>query len=229
MITAAAAVANGGLLLKPTTVARIESADGELVFQHETQVVRRAVSEETAKIILKAMETVASLEGTGWRAKVADLRMAVKTGTAQMIDPATRAYSDKDYIASTLGIFPADAPRIALYVALVKPRGASYLGGQIAAPVLKEAVEAVLSTIDLERGKTPTVVHGGEVVLPIIRRAEIGQTMPDLSGYSKSEILSLLERPDLKVVIEGEGYVNSQKPLPGEDMREGSTIYLTLK
>jgi len=166
MITAASAVANGGILLKPTAVSRIETADGEIVFQHEPEVVRRVVSEETAKTMLKALESVASLEGTGWRAKVADVRMAVKTGTAQMIDPATRAYSDKDYIASTLGIIPADAPRVAIYVALVKPRGASYLGGQIAAPVLKEAAEAVLDTIDLDRGKTPTVVHGGEVSLP---------------------------------------------------------------
>jgi len=155
--------------------------------------------------------------------------MAVKTGTAQMIDPATRAYSEKDYIASTLGIFPAEAPKIALYVALVRPRGASYLGGQIAAPVLKEAAEAVLDTIDLDRGKTPTVVHDGAISLPLVRRAEIGQTMPDLSGYSKRELLPLLERPNLKVVIEGEGYVIAQKPLPGEAVGEGTEIRLTLK
>ena len=229
MITAASAVANGGLLLKPSAVARIETADGEVVYRHEPQVVRRVISEETARIILKALESVASLEGTGWRAKVADLRMAVKTGTAQMIDPSTRAYSDKDYIASTLGIFPADAPKIALYVALVKPRGASYLGGQIAAPVLKEAVEAVLDSIDLERGKTPTVVHGGAITLPLVRRAEIGQVMPDLAGYSKRELLPLLERHDLKVVIEGEGYVALQKPLPGETVGAGAVIQLNLK
>ncbi|MCX7027584.1 MAG: penicillin-binding protein [Spirochaetes bacterium] len=229
MITAAAAIANGGLLLKPTAVARIETADGEIVFKHETQVVRRVVSEETAKTMMKALETVASLQGTGWRAKVADVRMAVKTGTAQMIDPQSRAYSDKDYIASTLGIFPADAPKVALYVALVKPRGASYLGGQIAAPVLKEVAEAVLSIIDLNRGKTPTVVHNGDVSLPLVRRANIGLTMPDLAGYSKRELLPLLERSDLKVIIEGEGYVRSQKPLPGESVNDGSTIYFRLK
>jgi cell division protein FtsI (penicillin-binding protein 3) len=229
MITAASAVANGGLLLKPTAVSKIETADGEVVFQHEPEVVRRVVSEETAKTMLKALETVASLEGTGWRAKVADVRMAVKTGTAQMIDPATRAYSDKDYIASTLGIIPADAPKVVLYVALVKPRGASYLGGQIAAPVLKEVAEAVLATIDLDRGKTPTVVHGGEVSLPVIRRAEVGQTMPDLTGYSKRELLPLLERKDLKVLIQGEGYVASQEPLPGEGVGEGAVIQLNLK
>lgn len=229
MITAAASIANGGSLLKPTTVLRIESADGDVVFAHETQTVRRVVSEATARTIISAMEEAASLQGTGWRAKVADLRMAVKTGTAQMIDPKTRAYSDKDYIASTLGIFPADKPRIALYIAIVKPRGASYLGGQIAAPVLRDAAEAVLSCIDIERGKSPTVVRGGTVVLENDAQAAIGAVMPDLKGYSKRSLLPLLERKDIKVIINGDGYVVSQRPAPGAEVKEGATIVFDLK
>lgn len=106
MISAASAIANGGFLLKPSSVSRIESADGELLFRHEPQVLRRVVSGVSARAILDAMEHTASLQGTGWRAKVPDIRMAVKTGTAQMIDPKTRAYSDKDYIASTWVSFP---------------------------------------------------------------------------------------------------------------------------
>jgi cell division protein FtsI (penicillin-binding protein 3) len=229
MIAAAAAIANGGLLLKPTTVSRIETADGETLFLHEPQVVRRVVSEETARVILDAMETTASMEGTGWRAKVPDIRMAVKTGTAQMIDPKTRAYSEKDYIASTLGIFPADEPRIALYIAIVKPRGASYLGGQVAAPVLREAAEAVLSCIDIERGKSPTVVHGGAVVMPAEFQAIVGETMPDLTGYSKRALIPLLERKDIGIVIVGDGYVVSQVPAPGTKISAGSKLILNLK
>lgn len=229
MITAAAAIANGGLLLKPTTVSRIETADGETLFLHEPQVVRRVVSEETARVILDAMETTASMEGTGWRAKVPDIRMAVKTGTAQMIDPKTRAYSEKDYIASTLGIFPADEPRIALYIAIVKPRGASYLGGQVAAPVLREAAEAVLSCVDIGRGKSPSVVHGGSVVMPAEPEAAVGETMPDLRGYSKRSLLPLLERKDIEVVILGDGYVVSQTPEPGTKIGAGSKLVLNLK
>ena len=71
--------------------------------------------------------------------------MAVKTGTAQMIDMDTKRYSETDYIASTLAIFPSDVPRIILYLAIVKPKGASYYGGQIAAPVVRDAVEAYYS------------------------------------------------------------------------------------
>ena len=229
MVTAAAAIANGGFLLKPTTVARIETADGEKVFVHEPQVVRRVVSAETSRAILSAMETAASLEGTGWRAKVSDIRMAVKTGTAQMIDPKTRSYSDKDYIASTLGIFPADNPRIALYIAIVKPRGASYLGGQIAAPVLRDAAEAVLSCIDVDRGKSPTIVHENSVLLTAEPEAVVGAAMPDLTGFSKRSLLPLLERKDIRVAINGNGYVVSQEPSPGSAVREGEKITFTLK
>ncbi|MHB0898251.1 MAG: penicillin-binding protein, partial [Spirochaetales bacterium] len=229
MITAAASIANGGLLVKPTTVLRIETADGDQVYAHEPQVVRRVVSEGTSRAILDAMEVTASMEGTGWRAKVSDIRMAVKTGTAQMIDPKTRGYSDKDYIASTLGIFPADKPRIALYIAIVKPRGASYLGGQIAAPVLRDAAEAVLSCIDIERGKSPTVIHEGSVLLPVEAQATVGATMPDLTGFSKRSLVPLLERKDLSVVINGDGYVVSQQPPPGSAIKDGSKLTFNLK
>jgi cell division protein FtsI (penicillin-binding protein 3) len=229
MIQAAAAIANGGMLLKPVTVKSIQTADGENVFSQEPQAIRRVVSETTARSILDAMEAAATLEGTGWRAKVADVRMAVKTGTAQMIDHKTRAYSDKDYIASTLGIFPADNPRVALYIALIKPRGASYLGGQIAAPVLREATEAVLSLVNLDRGKTPTITHDGSVTLQPRVDAMIGALMPDLKGYPKGALLGLLERRDIRVVIEGDGYVVSQEPPPGAAIDEGAKILLKLK
>lgn len=229
MIQAAAAIANGGKLLKPVTVHSIQTADGESVYTHEPQIVRQVVSEATARSILDAMEAAATLEGTGWRAKVADVRMAVKTGTAQMIDHKTRAYSDKDYIASTLGIFPADNPRVALYIALVKPRGASYLGGQIAAPVLRESAEAVLSLVNLDRGKTETVIHDGSVRLKPSSYVTLEAVMPDLRGYPKGALLGLLERHDLTIIIEGEGYVVSQEPEPGAAIGEGAKILLKLK
>ncbi|HEY9054016.1 MAG TPA: penicillin-binding protein [Rectinemataceae bacterium] len=229
MIAAAGAIANGGILLKPTAVALIQSADGEVLYRHERQEVRRVVSEQTARTILGAMESAASMEGTGWRAKVSDQRMAVKTGTAQMIDPKTRSYSATDYIASTLGIFPADDPRIAIYVALVKPRGASYLGGQIAAPVLREASEAALLCLDMDRGKTPTIRSAGEIRLEEPRAIELGSAMPDLTGYSKKELLPLLSRKDFEVTIEGDGYVVSQAPSPGSKIERGSSLKFTLR
>jgi cell division protein FtsI (penicillin-binding protein 3) len=229
MLQAATAIANKGLLLKPIVVRKVLSPKGELVYENAPQVVRRVVSEETAATILGAMETVAGSGGTGWRAKVKDVDMAVKTGTAQMIDRDTKRYSDTDYIASTLAIFPADEPRIILYLAIVKPKGSVYYGGQIAAPVIRDAAEAVLSITDLPRGESPSVEAPSQVTIPQLAPAAIGDTMPNLQGMPKRLLLPLLGRKDLKVRISGEGYVVRQSPAPGSPVPAGSSIELELK
>lgn len=229
MFQAAVAVASGGILRKPIVVRKVLSPSGELVWENQPQSVRRVVSEDTARAILDDMEQVASRQGTGWRAKVSDIRMAVKTGTAQMIDRQTRRYSETDYIASTLAIFPADAPRIVLYVAIVKPKGASYYGGQIAAPVVRAAADAILSLTDLPRGDSPTIQGPQSVSLPKLAPVSVGQVMPDLTGTPKRLLLPLLSRSDLVVSISGEGYVAGQSPAPGSPVTPGMKIELTLK
>ncbi|HET7838119.1 MAG TPA: penicillin-binding protein [Rectinemataceae bacterium] len=229
MTAAATAIANGGVVLKPIIVKRVAGPDGTTVYENAPQAVRRAVSAETASAILASMETVSSESGTGRRAKVKDVRMAVKTGTAQMIDPQTRRYSEKDYIASTLAIFPADEPRVVLYLAIVKPTGESYFGGRIAAPVIKDAAEAVLSLTDLPRGASPSVLHPGVVTIPKPEAVSVGQVMPDLTGTPKRLLLPLLVRKDILVHISGEGYVVGQKPAPGSPVAPGTEIFLELK
>lgn len=229
MITAASAIANGGILLKPETIAKIEAPDGSLQYFHQPEAMQRVVSQETSRAMVAAMESAASLEGTGWRAKVDDVRMAVKTGTAQMIDARTKAYSETDYIASTLGILPAENPRVAMYVAIIKPKGESYLGGQIAAPVLHDAVEAVIRILGLPRGKSPKMTHEGAVTIQEPPPAVVGATMPDLAGFSKRQLLPLLLRKDLKIQMKGDGYVAEQSPPPGTTIESGTRIALQLK
>lgn len=229
MFQAATAIANGGILLKPIVVRKVLSPTGELVYENEPQPLRRVISQESAATILGAMETVAGSGGTGWRAKVKDVKMAVKTGTAQMIDRATKRYSETDYIASTLAIFPADNPRIILYLAIVKPKGASYYGGQIAAPVVRDAADAILSLTDLPRADSPAFESPGTITLPRLSPVTIGQTMPDLRGTPKRLLVPLLGRSDIVVKISGEGYVESQSPAPGTPISEGSVIELLLK
>ncbi len=230
MIQAAVAVANGGTLMKPYVVQRSLGPDGSIVYEAEPQTVRRVVSAETSRLILKAMEKAASEEGTGRRARIDDVRMAVKTGTAQMIDQATKKYSEKDYIASTLAIFPADSPRVAAYLAIVKPtKGSSYYGGRIAAPVMKEAAEAILTLSDLPRSSIPTVQAPRVVAIPPVKPVVIGDTMPDLIGTPKRLLMPLLARSDIKVTLRGDGYVVSQSPAPGAAIRPDVEIVLELR
>ncbi len=230
MTQAAVAIANGGMLLKPYVVQRSVGPGGEILFEARAQAVRRVVSAETSRMILAAMEKAASDEGTGRRARLDDVRMAVKTGTAQMIDPSTKRYSEKDYLASTLAIFPADSPRVVAYLAIVKPtQGPSYYGGRIAAPVMKEAADAILSLSSLPRGSTPSVTAPRAVALPRIEPVEIGDTMPDLRGTPKRLLMPLLGRKDIVVRLKGEGYVAAQSPAPGSPVKAGDEIILELR
>ncbi len=230
MTQAGVAIANGGNLLKPYAVQSSIGPGGEILFEAQAQPVRRVVSAETSRMILAAMEKAASEEGTGRRASIDDVRMAVKTGTAQMIDPSTKSYSEKDYIASTLAIFPADSPRVVAYLAIVKPtQGPSYYGGRIAAPVMREVAEAMLSLTSLPRGSTPSVTAPRAVALPKIVPVEIGGTMPDLAGTPKRLVMPLLARKDIKVTLRGEGYVVGQSPAPGAAVKAGDEIILELR
>ena len=229
MAQAATAIANGGVLMKIQDVKRELNPDGSVAYENVPQALRRVVSADAAKMILSAMEMVSSSGGTGYRAKIPDIRMAVKTGTAQMIDPVTQRYSEKDYIASTLAIFPAEAPQALVYLAIVKPSIGSYLGGRVAAPLVKEAAEAILTVTDIPRGANPTAVHPGSIALPAVKAVAIGDIMPDLKGTPKRLLMPLLARKDISVTMSGEGYVVNQSPAPGSPIVSGAHIELEFR
>jgi cell division protein FtsI (penicillin-binding protein 3) len=129
-----AAIANGGVLLKPYLVEKIVAADGGVVLQRGREEVRRVLRPETAHAIGAMLEEVVR-KGTGTRAALGEYRAAGKTGTAQKVDPIRGGYGDKR-LASFLGYAPAEAPRVAILVAIDEPegKGADIAGGVVAAP-----------------------------------------------------------------------------------------------
>ncbi|MEM1057165.1 MAG: penicillin-binding transpeptidase domain-containing protein [Bacteroidota bacterium] len=133
-ITAAyAALANGGLLVRPHVVAERRDARGEVTWRAPVDSVRRAFSERTARMLLPAFERVVMEDGgTGTEARVPGLRVAGKTGTAQ--SAAGGSYERRTYRASFAGMFPADDPEIVLYILLHNPANGFY-GGTVAAPI----------------------------------------------------------------------------------------------
>jgi cell division protein FtsI (penicillin-binding protein 3) len=166
--------------------------------------------------------------GTGTKASVGDVPMAVKTGTAQMKNEEGSGYSQNDFISSCIGIFPANEPRIILYLAIIKPVGETY-GGRIAAPVISRAANAVIDYMGMGRSSATSVQHTGIISLPRNKPAEIGSYMPNLSGMSKRMLTGLLERDDITVLIEGDGYVYAQDPPPGTAIARGARIELKLR
>jgi cell division protein FtsI (penicillin-binding protein 3) len=229
MIQAATAVANDGVLVPPRVVARIISAEGKLLRTYEPGPARRIITAETARTMRRYMTDVSSSIGTGWRANVEDLSLAVKTGTAQIIDPATGTYSDTDFIASCIALLPAESPSLILYLVIVKPQGDSYLGGRIAAPPIRESAEALIDYLGIPRGRNPQVTHSGSISLPAEEIVRLDGTVPDLTGYSKRRLLPLLLRDDIHIEISGEGWVRNQSPAPGTPLTPETTIILELE
>jgi cell division protein FtsI (penicillin-binding protein 3) len=117
---------------------------------------RRVISTMTAAQMRKMMEGVV-LYGTGKAAQLNGYSSGGKTGTAQKIDPVTHLYSKTMHIASFAGIAPVNNPVIAVAVVLDSPKGASYYGAQVSAPVFAEVAQQVLEylavphDIDLRR------------------------------------------------------------------------------
>ena len=228
MLQAASVIANDGVLVPPRIVSGVISPDGRTVRNWEGSATRRVLRPETARAMRSYMVDAASFMGTGWRAAVADLSLAVKTGTSQMIDPVTLAYSYTDFIASTIAMLPADNPSLILYIAVIKPQGEIF-GGRIAAPAIREAAEILINYLGIPRGRNPQILHPASISITANRLPAIRDQVPDFSGLPKRVLLPLLLLDDIDVEIRGNGWVRRQYPLPGTPINAGTVIVLELE
>ena len=227
MMQAASAIANDGVLVPPRIVSKVIAADGA-VTEWRNGESRRILKPETARAMRSYMVDTASGIGTGWRASVEDLSLAVKTGTAQIINPATNRYSETDFIASCIALLPAESPSLILYLAIVKPKGVIF-GSRIAAPVIREAAESLIDYFGIPRGRNPQITHPSSVNIPAGRLPPVYSHVPDFSGIAKRVLLPLLLRDDITVEIYGDGWVRRQSPPPGTPVSPGMTIILELE
>jgi cell division protein FtsI (penicillin-binding protein 3) len=208
------------------------------------------ISVESARAMLSWMESATLPAGTAHRAAVDGVRISAKTGTAQVANSRTGAYSDSDFTASMIGIFPTDDPRLIVYVVVQNPRGQSYYGSQIAAPIFREVAVSLMDKLGIPRAGTTfpqadSASPKAESVPPAQSGsaspkadsaspkadsgADIGSAMPDLRGIPKKLLLPLLLRKDLAVTINGSGYVVTQDPPPGTRIQDGMKIDLELR
>ncbi|HEX7998317.1 MAG TPA: penicillin-binding protein [Pyrinomonadaceae bacterium] len=146
MAAAFGALANDGVRVKPHLVREIRGVDGSLVYQAQPEQ-RRVVKVETARELRRMLEGV-TLNGTAKLAQLNGYTAAGKTGTAQKIDPQTRAYSKTKFIGSFVGFAPVENPSVVIIVVIDEPLGA-YHGGDVAAPVFREIAEQILPEMNV--------------------------------------------------------------------------------
>jgi cell division protein FtsI/penicillin-binding protein 2 len=141
MVRAYAAIANGGLLMRPRIMASIQDANGKEVYRYGPAIEQRAISVKTAATLRHYLRAVV-LHGTGNpTARVAGYTTAGKTGTAQVVENG--GYLGGAYIASFIGMIPAERPRYVIMVKVERPHGSIY-GSQVAAPVFADLARAAM-------------------------------------------------------------------------------------
>jgi cell division protein FtsI/penicillin-binding protein 2 len=150
MIMAMCAIANNGRLMHPMLVSRLEDRDGDVMAQYKPQVVRQVVSPATAKLMVEALKTVVSPEGTAPGAAMKDYTVAGKTGTAQKVENGV--YAEHKFTSSFVGFFPADDPQLCISIVMDEPKE-GYYGGQVCGPVFKEVAERCASYLNIPSDK----------------------------------------------------------------------------
>jgi penicillin-binding protein A len=133
MAMVAGAIANRGVVMEPYLTDRVLEPDGSLLVRMKPDELRRAVKTEVADEIAAMMEGVVS-GGTGTAAQISGVRVAGKTGTAE----TGRAGRNTAWF---IAFAPVDNPRVAIAVVLQNQSGT---GGEVAAPIAKQVMEALL-------------------------------------------------------------------------------------
>ncbi|VEP11266.1 Cell division protein FtsI/penicillin-binding protein 2 [Hyella patelloides LEGE 07179] len=143
-----AAIANNGKIVTPHVVRGLSDFDGYLHYslpKQETEIF----SEKTTRTVLEMMETVVQ-DGSGKAAKIANYRIAGKTGTSQKSDLTTGYYAENAKITSFVGIFPVEKPRYAVLAVVDEPQGRYTFGSNVAAPVVGEVIKAIIAHKGIE-------------------------------------------------------------------------------
>jgi cell division protein FtsI (penicillin-binding protein 3) len=163
LLTAYAAVANGGWLMRPRLVSRI--VDGETETRFAPEVRHQVISPQTAEKLTAILTGVVE-RGTGKSAAVEGYTVAGKTGTAQKVDHQRGTYSNREVLASFVGYVPAEEPQIALLVMLDEPQKLRW-GSQAAAPVFRQVAQQALHYLQIPPRRARALTMGAAVQPPV--------------------------------------------------------------
>jgi cell division protein FtsI (penicillin-binding protein 3) len=229
---AMAAIANGGQLMRPFVVKAIRDQSGRVVKEMKPQVIRKVISTKTARNVARILEGVVSEDGTAPLAAISGYKVAGKTGTSQKVDPRTKSYSKKDYMAIFVGFVPADKPKMVILMAVDEPEGKPY-GGLVAGPAFQEVGTWALNylgitpQVKLSAAKMEPETQGPKVSRLIHRPSTLSSEpglLPDFRGQSMREVLMGGKALGLNVILEGTGLAVKQTPRPGSSLKKIHTV-----
>ena len=233
LVTAMAAIANGGKLMKPYVVKAMTDESGRVVKEFYPQMIRRVLPEQISHKVTYILEDVVSERGTAPLASIAGYRVAGQTGTAQKVNPLTKKYSDDDYVAIFVGFAPVKDPRVVILVMIDEPRGVVY-GGTVAGPVFRDVGKWALNSLrvnpetrPVETVKEPPKDNTESPYKPILVRE--ANLLPDFRGKTMREVLKKGNELGLDVLIDGSGMAISQEPFPGSPLEGIKTVKVSFR
>lgn len=212
MITAYAAVINGGELVTPFVVSKIVDNDGNVVLTNEKTVRRQVISKETSKMMCETLETVAVQNG----AYIKGYHVGGKSGTSEKLDEY--AGTDEEpmrYVASYCCFAPANDPEIILLIMADEPMSGDYYGSKIAVPCSRKVMEEILPYLGYYPEYTEEEAKNLDVVVPLVE------------DLSVDEAKSLIEKDGLTCEVVGDGKnVVGQMPMTGTTVSPGGIVVL---
>jgi cell division protein FtsI (penicillin-binding protein 3) len=146
MVSAYAAIANGGILRRPHIISAIDGRPKPEPAGH------RVISQTTSAELRTMLKGVLAPGGTASEVSIPGYQLAGKTGTASKIDPATGEYSETAYVASFIGFAPASDPKLLCAVVVDEPQNGSIYGGTVAAPAFGQIMSFALSYLRIPPG-----------------------------------------------------------------------------
>ncbi|MFZ0453528.1 MAG: penicillin-binding protein [Ignavibacteriaceae bacterium] len=245
LISSYCALINGGILYKPLIVKREVDGNGSVIFEDSPGQVRRVISEETSKKMREILYNVVE-KGTGVNAKIDNLKVGGKTGTAQRLENGK--YSKSDYNSSFIGFFPSDNPKVICLILVNAPKVGRY-GGSVAAPIFKNVAERMIkadpellntsheaemhiASVEKSNYNFPNIVPAkGSSNIQHINEKDFSanNVMPDLTNYSIRDAIYLLTKLGIRYTIRGSGSVLSQSINPGTRFHKDELCVLNCK
>jgi cell division protein FtsI (penicillin-binding protein 3) len=226
LVRAYAAIANGGMLMRPYVVQRVVAEDGRVVRDQRPEVLGRVIGPDTARTLTQLLQRVVE-GGTGTKANVDGFAVAGKTGTAQKVENGR--YSTRGRMSSFIGYLPADDPRLVILVVIDSPKGMTY-GGLVAAPVFRRVAEYGLERLGIRSPAAPHPIPELAALTPqpvVWRLPEpAAGGMPSFLGLSMREALVRARRAGWDVRVQGSGFVVAQEPPPGAAAGSGRELRL---
>ena len=248
LASAYAAIAHDGLLLTPALVREVRDEQGNLLYHHDPEPVRRVVSPEVAARLRRFLAGAAGEGGTGEKAQLFSYAVLGKTGTAMR--NVNGHYVAGSYTASFAELFPADDPQLVVIVKIDNPRNGSYYGAATAAPLTRSMLQQALAAqhIGIDRVRlarqAPAVPDSAapdpgsppETAgrAPVVRAWPPAQhdsgaaepsPVPTVTGEPLREAVLTLHRRGFRVVVHGlTGEVGRTDPSPGTAAPPGSVV-----